>query len=241
MLNIAHRGALTEAPENSMEAFQIAFNVGSERLELDTHPNFDQIPYVIHDETLDRTTQLTGEVRNSTVGELAQATLSNGEPIPTLLQVIERFAPQMEINIEIKGTEVDFIKNIVTMCEIHRHKIIISSEFLDTLTLVKKLDPLLSIACLLPCRQNNNTNEEYTMDEAMALTHAKIAHPEAKLVTTSMMETARRKGWDVFTWISRHDEEKQPEDIWEKLQNLGVHGHCTNQPRSFKRWLDSQR
>lgn len=72
-LVIAHRGASHRAPENTLEAFQCAIDDGADALELDVHLSRDGVPVVIHDPTLDRTTDRTGSVSSMTWAEIQLA------------------------------------------------------------------------------------------------------------------------------------------------------------------------
>jgi glycerophosphoryl diester phosphodiesterase len=70
---IAHRGASGEAPENTLEAFRLALAQGADALEFDVHLSGDGIPMVIHDPTLDRTTDRTGRIETLTAQQIQQA------------------------------------------------------------------------------------------------------------------------------------------------------------------------
>ena len=70
---IAHRGASGYAPENTLAAFELAAKQGADAFELDVRLTRDGAPVVVHDETLDRTTNLAGPVRAKTLAELRQA------------------------------------------------------------------------------------------------------------------------------------------------------------------------
>jgi glycerophosphoryl diester phosphodiesterase len=74
-INLAHRGASAHAPENTLEAFRLAVESGAGGLELDVHLSRDGHVVVIHDPTLDRTTNETGAVAAMTLDELRQAQL----------------------------------------------------------------------------------------------------------------------------------------------------------------------
>ena len=69
-LVIAHRGSSAEAPENTLPAFEAAVARGADAIELDVRLTADGAPVVIHDATLDRTTDRTGPVAALTLAEL---------------------------------------------------------------------------------------------------------------------------------------------------------------------------
>jgi glycerophosphoryl diester phosphodiesterase len=116
-VNLAHRGASAHAPENTMEAFRLAVETGAGGLELDVHLSRDGYIVVIHDPTLDRTTDGTGAVARMTLDELRgldagyNFSPDGGEMlpyrglnlcIPTLAEVLREF-PGVAVNIDMKA------------------------------------------------------------------------------------------------------------------------------------------
>ena len=117
---IAHRGASAYAPENTLAAFELAVKQGADAFELDVRLTRDGAAVVIHDETLDRTTDHAGPVRARTLAELRTADAgyrfsSDGDRtfpwrdqevrIPTLAEVLWAF-PKVPVMIEVKEPEV---------------------------------------------------------------------------------------------------------------------------------------
>jgi glycerophosphoryl diester phosphodiesterase len=117
---IAHRGASAQAPENTLPAFALAVEQGADALELDVRVTRDGAAVVIHDESLDRTTDLTGPVRARTLAELRAADAAHRYSpdrgrsfpfrrqdirVPTLAEVLWSF-PAIPIMIEVKEPEV---------------------------------------------------------------------------------------------------------------------------------------
>jgi len=110
-LNLAHRGANTDAPENTMAAFRKAVEVGASGLEFDVQLSKDGTVVVIHDEKLERTTSGSGLVKDYTQEELQRLDAGKwfgeefaGAKIPTLDQVLDEFAStKLVYNIELKS------------------------------------------------------------------------------------------------------------------------------------------
>ena len=71
-LILGHRGACGYAPENTLEAFRLSMEMGADGFELDVHMSLDGELVVIHDESVDRTTDGTGLVRDLTLAQLKQ-------------------------------------------------------------------------------------------------------------------------------------------------------------------------
>jgi glycerophosphoryl diester phosphodiesterase len=111
----AHRGGSGVAPENTIEAFAAGLAAGADRLELDVHATADGEVLVIHDPTVDRTTDGSGAVRETTLAEIERrdagyrfVDAAGGHPwrgrgvrIPTLAALLEAL-PRVPLNIEIK-------------------------------------------------------------------------------------------------------------------------------------------
>src|SRR5919204_389354 len=113
---VAHRGASAGAPENTADAFELAIRHGADALELDVRLSADGVPVVIHDATLDRTTDGQGPVSGRTAAELQRLDAGarftrdggrtfpfrgQGSRIPTLADVLRAF-PEVPLLVEIK-------------------------------------------------------------------------------------------------------------------------------------------
>ncbi len=116
---IAHRGAAFEAPENSLEAFNIAIKAGAHRLELDIQLSSDLVPIVIHDETTGRTADADVEVQYATLEELREIRLENGEPIPTFAEVCALAAGRTTLDVELKATSREVAASILDIMREH--------------------------------------------------------------------------------------------------------------------------
>jgi len=117
-----HRGASGYAPENTLEAFRLSMDMGAEGFELDVHMSRDGELVVIHDETVDRTTDGTGLVRELTLKQLKALDASNGmaayrgAKIPTLEEVFALVQNTNHVvNVEIK-TDDWFYPGIEEKC-----------------------------------------------------------------------------------------------------------------------------
>ena len=127
---VGHRGNAAHAPENTIESFRQALAAGAECVELDVHVSRDGVPIVIHDRTLDRTTNATGTVAELSAGEIREAdagarfTLDgqtfpyrgSGLRVPTLDEVLTELA-DVPILIELKTSRA----SAATRSVIERH------------------------------------------------------------------------------------------------------------------------
>ncbi len=146
---IAHRGSSAEAPENTLPAFEAALRHGADALELDVRLTADGAPVVIHDATLDRTTDGSGPVAQQALADLravdAGATFTpdggrsfpyrgQGARIPTLGEVLWAF-PQAPLLIEIKEPEVQEAVRRVLVQEGAAGRCVVASEHREALRL----------------------------------------------------------------------------------------------------------
>lgn len=109
-LRIAHRGASGQAPENTHAAFAAAMALGVDGIELDCQLTADGVPVVIHDETLERTTNGLGPVVAKRWDEIARLDAGTwfgnvfvGERVPRLADVLTQLDGRVVLNIEIKS------------------------------------------------------------------------------------------------------------------------------------------
>lgn len=111
---VGHRGAPRQAPENTLLSFRRAMEIGVDWIEFDLHRSKDGALVVIHDDTVDRTTNGHGKVRDMTFGQLEKLDAGNGEKIPSLEQVISLARGRVKMDMEIKeeGIERDVVDAI---------------------------------------------------------------------------------------------------------------------------------
>jgi glycerophosphoryl diester phosphodiesterase len=149
---IAHRGASADRPENTLPAFELAVQQGADAFELDVRVTRDGAAVVIHDESLERTTDLTGLVRARTLAELRTAnaghrfTPDSGRSfpfrqsevrIPTLHEVLWTF-PTVPVMIEIKEPEAqDAVRRVLQESEC-AERCVVASEHMGALELFRE-------------------------------------------------------------------------------------------------------
>src|SRR5215471_15400951 len=106
---IGHRGAMGHAPENTFASFRKGFELGAPLLELDVHLSADGQLVVIHDETVDRTTNGSGRVADMSTAEIRRLDAGSwfgcafaGEPVPMLSEVLQWMHGRVGLVIELK-------------------------------------------------------------------------------------------------------------------------------------------
>ena len=185
----AHRGSKGTHPENTLASFKEAVRVGSDGIELDVHLTKDGHLVVIHDETVDRTTNATGEIRNLTLAEIKELDAGSwfhnkyaGEKIPTLAEVLlllTELGFNGQLNIELK-TDVIQYKGLVENClALQSAKdwpfaIVYSSFNPYTLVELKEANPSQEIGLLFESKE--------WADKGDAMLEKESYHPDLKLL-----------------------------------------------------------
>lgn len=158
----AHRGYSKVAPENTISSFEAAINVGAEACEFDVHMSKDGVLVVIHDDTVDRTTNGNGKVNQLTYDYLSTLDAGSwkndkfkGEKIPTLLETLTYLKNNGTIAVlEIKDSNiVDEVINTIYEAEMNESTIIISFSK-SAISKIIKTDPAIPALLLLSKRES---------------------------------------------------------------------------------------
>lgn len=155
ILNIAHRGYSGKFDENTMLAFKKAIEYKADGIETDVQLSKDNVPVIIHDETLDRTTDGKGYVKDYTLDELKIFRTKSGEEIPTLKELLELVVESdlKVLNLELKNSIFPYegleekALNMINQYNLNE-KIIISSFNHLSLVKVRKLDKEIRLGAL---------------------------------------------------------------------------------------------
>ena len=156
ILNIAHRGYSGRFDENTMIAFRKAIEYKADGIETDVQLSKDNVPVIIHDETLDRTTDGKGYVKDYTLVELKKFRTKSGEEIPTLEELLELVAQSSDLkvlNLELKNSIFPYEgleEKVLAMIYQYnlKEKIIISSFNHLSLVKVRNIDKEISLGAL---------------------------------------------------------------------------------------------
>ena len=223
----AHRGASAVAPENTLAAFFIAAECGASGLEMDVHSSKDGVPVIIHDETLERTTNGSGKVCNMSLRELkaldAGAWFSpafRGEKIPALIEVLEIFRGRLRLNLEIKDFDSG-LKVISIIKDYPDTDCVISSFNYQLLDHLRSLESDLPLAVLFA-----GGNWRQAVSFAIKL-KAEAFHPEVTKVSRPMVSVCHEAGIPVIAWTV--DELK----VVKSLLRAGINGIFSNNPELF--------
>lgn len=200
MLKIGHRGAKGYVAENTLASFAKALELNVDAIELDVHLSKDGEVVVIHDETIDRTTNKTGLVSDYTTGELKQL------GVPTLREVIQLVDKKCILNIEIK--EAAATEKVIEIIEefINKHnwtfsQFQVSSFIWVTLETISKINSTILLGVLT----------EDSIENALAFAKkikAFSINPYHKLINQESCEIIKSSGFKIYTWTVN-----TPEDL----------------------------
>lgn len=232
-LNWAHRGASGHAPQNTLAAFLLAAEMGADGIELDVHLTQDGEVVVIHDDTIDATTDGHGRVGDLSLAELQAFDAGSsfdasfaGESIPTLQQVFDAVGHRLLVNVEIKaeaGPRPSYLEaEVVRLIEDNQMtgRVIISSFAPASLRRVRRLNPRLPLGFLYA------PPEPAFLPRLLSLlgTPYQALHPYYRLVDARYVAQARRRGLRVNVWTVNEADDMR------RMRELGVDGIITNYP-----------
>jgi glycerophosphoryl diester phosphodiesterase len=203
---IAHRGASGHAPENTFAAFQRAVELGGTFIETDLHVTRDGRFVAIHDDTVERTTNGSGDVRNFTLDELREVDAGMwfdrtfmGERIPTLEEVLE-FSREHDVvfYLELKYAAVWGMDHALVAAlqkaQSAPRTIVISFDP-ATLTPLRRLDPSIMTGLLVEDAKPD------CIQSAIDLGARQLC-PKVSSVTPELVEKAHRADLQVVTWTA---------------------------------------
>jgi glycerophosphoryl diester phosphodiesterase len=240
-LIIAHRGYRAKYPENTLGAFKAALEAGAAMIELDVSLSYDRKLVVIHDATLQRTTNGNGPVNGLTLEELKQLDAGSwfhsnfaGERLPELIEVLELVDGRALINIEIKSNAyepnhpLDAIERQVL--QLMRQKkardyILISSFNIFILEQLAKFKDAPPLAWISKSPADRHTVEMCTHIAAFSW------HPEHLILTRDQVEMMHAAGIRVFPYNMKSQAE------FNRMLSMGVDGVITNDPAEAMKWV----
>jgi glycerophosphoryl diester phosphodiesterase len=217
MLKIGHRGAAGHSPENTIESFLKAFELGANGIELDVHLTADGEVVVIHDPTVDRTIKnAAGFINDFTITECKKI------GIPTLVEVFHILPENAFLNIEIKDAKATKvvakeIEKFVRLNEISYENVLVSSFNCNVLNEMIALNSNINIGVLV----ENNLEEAFAFAQQI---NAYSIHPNYKLLTKEIVDRLINNKLKIFTWTVN-----SPDDIT-FVKNIGVHAIISDYP-----------
>lgn len=233
--NVAHRGASGHAPENTMAAFDKAFEMKADYIEIDVQMTKDGELIAIHDTTVDRTTDGTGAVSDFTREEIQQLDAGSwfseeftGEQVPTFEEILDAYRGKIGLLIELKSPELypgieEKVADALKERNMHKpnnQKVIIQSFNHESVQTSKKLVPKIPHGVLAGTAWADVTDEQL----AEFATYADYFNPNKNIVTGELVERVHTAGMDIYPYTVNNQEEVN------RLLELGVDGIITDFP-----------
>lgn len=229
----AHRGASGLYPENTLIAIEAAIERGARYAEIDVQATADGVVVLLHDTTLDRTTDLTGAIQTVPYSKVQSGDAGSwfapgfqGEPVPTLAQVMESVRGKIRLNIEIKmnGQQDNLPDNVVQLIDEHefRNHCIVTSFNRAAIRRVKTLQPAITTGYIF---------SELPEDDIIIGEH-EILSVNQQVVTPEFVARAHRANKTIHVWTVN--------DLGEvhRLIDLGVDNIITNYPRYLLQFIE---
>ncbi|MGM0392248.1 MAG: glycerophosphodiester phosphodiesterase [Bacteroidota bacterium] len=219
---IGHRGAKGHLAENTLESIQLALEFGVDAIEIDVHKCRSGELVVIHDFTLDRTTDGQGEVASKSLEELKKLKVNQKFRIPLLTEVLDLIHGKCWINIELKGLNtaaetVSIIQHYIKNLNWNQEDFIVSSFQKNELFEVYKTDPEIRIGVL----SKASVTEALQMAKML---NAKAIHPSLGIITRENVQQAQEAGFKVNVWTVN-----EQADIL-RMKDFGVDGIISDFP-----------
>jgi glycerophosphoryl diester phosphodiesterase len=234
---IAHRGASSYAPENTLAAFDLALQLGVKQIECDVHTSRDGHIVIIHDETVDRTTNSAGPVAGYTLAALQELDAGSwfgeqfaGERLPTCEEVLERYKGRAHLHIEIKGHTTHLASRTIDLVRRHgmTDQVTITSFQIVPLQETRLYAPELSTGWLVP------EINQAIMAQAQTLGLTQLC-PRAPTVTPTLVQRLQAAGFVVRAWGVA------TEDLMRQVVEAGADGMTINFPDILLAYLRQAR
>jgi glycerophosphoryl diester phosphodiesterase len=230
---MAHRGGASDAPENTLPAFQRAVDLGYRYLETDVHVTADGVVVAFHDDELERTTGRQGRISELTWDEVSTLRVDGREPIPKLTDLLETF-PDARFNIDCKEpAAADPLADVLIAADALDRVCVGSFNGRTTRHLRKRLGPRV-------CTSAGRLDIVLLRVLGWARTPFDAAQVPAKasffpVVTKRFVTRSHRRGIEVHVWTI------DDADEMERLLDLGVDGIMTDRPAVLREVLQRRR
>jgi glycerophosphoryl diester phosphodiesterase len=217
MIIMGHRGAAALEPENTLLSVERAIHIGVDAVEIDVRFSKDKELVVIHDATVDRTTDGIGPVCDFTVDELKQLDAGKGQRIPTLQEVVEVINNKVTLVIELK--EEGTAKSVFELIKKNsiEDKVYIISFWHQFVKTIKEMGSNIKTGVLfVGCPVDACIATQISAD-ALVMNYS--------FIDINFVQTAHKEGLKVFVWNIDNKKLLQP------YSDMGVDGIGTNDPR----------
>ncbi len=235
-LVISHRGAGGHAPENTLAGIRKAIEFGADAVEIDVRTSNEGVPVVIHDRTLDRTTDMQGSVHSTSLATIKEANAAASFPgwptreeVPTLEEVLIETRGRILLVIEIKGTDIEgAVLEVVRMAHAIED-VMIWSVHPHVVAQFREYQPSIPAALLTGGEEWPSMDDFFKEALWRNAQAASIAHTS---LTPEVARQARTRGLGPFTWTVNEESEMR------RVIDCGVLGIVTDYPDRLRAIMD---
>ena len=220
---LGHRGC-KEKPENTISAFKYGLELGLKGFEFDVQKTLDNHLVVFHDDTLDRTTNSKGFLKQKSLSELKEVDAGNGQEIPTFQELLDFLDDEIFLQIEIKseGCELGVVNQIKER-DLYQNTIVISFNH-DYLRKVKMLDPKINVIPIIYAKILSPLNLINELGaNGISMNEKFIDHDTVKVV--------HKENKKITAWTVNEEERIS------LLDKMNVDYICTDYPSKFVNYI----
>ncbi len=231
---IAHRGASGYAPENTLAAFDLAVEMKADYIEFDLQMSKDGELVVIHDDSIDRTTDGSGRIGDLTYEEILQFDAGSwfhlqfsGQKVPSLTQVLERYAGEIGLLIELKEPDryEDIELKLADALEVYldieaeRHPIVVQSFDLPSLLLFHEYSPRVPVGIVIT--DSTFEGEEQLTEYAE---YVDFVSPKKSVLNDRFIKKTKMLDLELYPWTVKNQE------VFQWVYQIKVNGIITDFP-----------
>jgi len=235
---IGHRGMPSSCPENTIVSQVVARRAGTQWIEDDTQPSKDNVPFVLHDSTVDRTTNGTGKIRDLTYAQLKALDAGSwvhpifaGTRLPTLAEQLEDLSVNGgNLLLEIKGSHsYSEVKDIIDLVNKYNmtKRVLIQSFDVPSIKYSHQIAPQIPIGLLC-----NVEGDPVATAKELSLSAYNPDHGSLEK-RPEVIEQLHKIGVVIFTWTP------DTPSNWTTLMKLGVDGIITNRATQLQGWVSA--
>ncbi|MGB2694526.1 MAG: glycerophosphodiester phosphodiesterase family protein [Dehalococcoidia bacterium] len=227
----AHAACKGHAPENTLAGVRAALDLGADAMEIDVRLTRDGMPVLLHDSTVDRTTDGEGRLDEFSLRQMRRLDAGDAERIPTLREVLDAVAGNMLVVLEIKAADIEEpVLNAVRRakaldwCVVHSFRP-------NVVERIRRLEP--RMPCSLLTGGENVVDWGQLFSFALSLNAQGVAiHHEA--ITEELARAAHLRELRVSCWTANKRDDVR------RLAACGVDAITTDYPDRARRWLQKR-